>query len=75
MQEFTNSPWRDRERLCELYWGQGLTQQEIADEFSCDPDTIQKWMSRYGIPTRPSRLNVESAGLSQEQVQEILDDD
>lgn len=46
------NPWRDEDVLRELYWGDGLSYSEIADELSCGPSTVQSWMDKHGISRR-----------------------
>lgn len=48
----TDSPWRDAETLRELYWGEGLSQPEIADRLDCGVSTVTKWMGRNDIEVR-----------------------
>ena len=47
-----HQPWHDEDRLRELYWGQGLDMQEIADELECSRVTVREWMAKLGIETR-----------------------
>lgn len=46
------NPWRDEERLRQMYHGHGMTIYEIADELGAANTTISKWMNRYGIDSR-----------------------
>lgn len=41
--------YRDRETLRRLYYDDGLTQDEIADEFGCSRRTIVDWMDRFDL--------------------------
>ena len=42
------SPY-DEETLRKLYYGEGLTLDEIADRFDRGPSTIASWMDDFGI--------------------------
>lgn len=44
-----SQPWRDEDRVRELYLEQDLTQQEVAEELGCGHSTIGEWMERFGI--------------------------
>jgi len=51
--EFTDEmPWRDENTLIELYHGEQMNTQEIADELGCAATTIRKWMDRNNIEAR-----------------------
>lgn len=45
-------PWRDRDWVIEMYYGQGLTQQQMADMCGCHLQTIAKAMRGHGIVGR-----------------------
>lgn len=47
-----DKPWQDEETLRELYWGQRMSMNEMADEFGCDYTTVYRWMERNGIERR-----------------------
>lgn len=47
-----SKPWRDEERLRELYWGKRMSMREIAERFGCDYSTVYRWMDRNGIERR-----------------------
>ena len=47
-------PWRDPELLRTLYHEEGCSLRDIADKFGCTPRTVNVWMDKYGIETRPS---------------------
>jgi len=49
-----DTPWRDEETLRELYFEEGMTQQEIADELDCGGPTVSQWFQRHDIETRSS---------------------
>jgi IS30 family transposase len=45
-------PWRDEEKLRELYHEKEYSQYEIAEELGCGQNTVKKAMQRHGIETR-----------------------
>lgn len=47
-------PWQDERNLRELYWGEGMSQPEIAEAMGCSRSTIIRWFSRHDIETRDS---------------------
>lgn len=48
----SDDPWKDEDRLRELYWDGGLSQTDLADRFGVSQRTIQYWMDKFGIETR-----------------------
>lgn len=50
MKRYRNGWWLEAK-----YWGEGLTQREIADECGVAPRTIRKYMKRLDISTRELR--------------------
>lgn len=56
-----SEPWTDGARLYELYYEEGLTHAEMADELGCGKGTIARWMRRHDIAPGEARrvLNVE----------------
>lgn len=42
-------PWRDEERLRELYIEEGIDQPEIAEMMGCSRDTIWRWCEKFDI--------------------------
>jgi len=42
-------PWRDRDKLYELYKEKEMTQGEVADEWDCSRTTIRKWLEKHEI--------------------------
>ena len=45
--------YRDREWLVEAYHGQGQTLKQIGETCGVSPMTINQWLVRHGIPSRP----------------------
>ncbi|WP_161973239.1 HNH endonuclease [Halostella litorea] len=61
-QSSTSKPYRDEERLRELYHDRGLTTREIADELGCTNGTVSKYLNEFDIDTRPNwKAGVEAA--------------
>lgn len=48
----TGEPYRNKELLNDLYWREGLSQREIAEELGCGFVTVQKWMNHFDIDLR-----------------------
>lgn len=48
----SDAPWRDEERLRELYWDEGLSPREMEDVLGCTERTIWEWIGRHGMETR-----------------------
>ncbi len=46
------APWRNKNRLRELYWDDELTLKEIGDRLGCSQNTVKKWMDKFGIDRR-----------------------
>ena len=42
----------DELTLAEMYWGNGMSQEEIANELGCSKKTISKYMNKHGIDVR-----------------------
>lgn len=49
-----DAPWRDEDTLRELYHGERLSIQGIADELGATYPTVHKWLSEHGIERRSS---------------------
>jgi len=60
--KYKRTPWRDEELMRDLYWGEGMSQSEIAEELDTTQKTVSDWMDRQGIETRS------------QEVQELRDD-
>lgn len=50
----TPDAYKDEQTLRSLYWDDGLTCAEIADEYDTTSLTVSRWLNRHGIETRPS---------------------
>lgn len=55
-------PWRDRDRLMSVYWGRGLTIEEIADRWGCNHNTISYWLHKHELGARNRGANKPSDG-------------
>ena len=44
--------YKDPEVLRRMYWDEGKSAEEMADELYCSTSTIRKWMQEAGIPRR-----------------------
>ena len=42
-------PWRDADRLRELYIDQNLDRHEVAAELGCSKSAVDDWLTRHGI--------------------------
>lgn len=51
-QRHADEPWRDADTLRDLYHGQGLDIQGVANELGCTYATAQKWMDRLDVERR-----------------------
>jgi len=47
--------YKDEETLRELYWDQGMSSREIAEEFGCVKKTVLRWMKKHGIERRKEK--------------------
>lgn len=45
-------PWRDADALRDLYYGEELSQHQIAEHWDTSPDVINRWMKRHDIAAR-----------------------
>lgn len=45
--------YKDKDWLVKAYVTEGLTLQEIADACECSAMTINQWLRKHGIPSRP----------------------
>jgi len=75
----TDTPWRDKDVLYEMYWNQELDQSQIAEKLGCSRTTIKKWFNKHNLNTRSQSDVVELAhekkgGDSPWRDKEILED-
>lgn len=60
------SPWKDKDKLQELYVREQMSTVEIAEIWGCNPSTISRWLDNYGIERRSlseaQRLRYEDNG-------------
>lgn len=54
-------PHESKERLYELYWGQLLSQSEIATELDVGKHAIQEQLCEFGIPRRVTEYTRDNA--------------
>lgn len=45
--------YQDPEVLRRLYWGEGLTPDQIAERLYVSRGTVQYWMRKTGVPSKP----------------------
>lgn len=57
--EYTDKPWRNQERLEELYFERKMTIREMADELGCSSPTVSRWMGRFDIEGERDRYKYE----------------
>lgn len=76
------SAHRDERVLADLYWGEQMTQREIADELGCAHKTVDRWLRKHGIETRnateitsPSAEELEMRIWQDDQTQEGIAED
>lgn len=56
------APYKDEEKLRELYLDRNMSTVDIAEVFNCGKGTIQNWLRNYKIPIRnPSEAKIKSA--------------
>lgn len=61
--EADRHPWRDPRELVRLYYLEGLTQAEVADELGCRQRTVHRWMETYDVaPGRGAASDPEANG-------------
>lgn len=60
-------PWRDEDRLREMYHEQQMSQRAIGHELGCSPRTIRSWMDKFGIDPRSTKEAVEVSSYNDEQ--------
>ncbi|MFB6205744.1 MAG: HNH endonuclease [Haloglomus sp.] len=52
-----DTPWRDAATLQWLYWGEGLSLDDIADRLGCSDVTVLNWMEKHDIERRSEKRN------------------
>jgi len=55
----TSKPYRNHSWLNENYWGKGLTLKQIGDLCGVSPMTINQWLRKLDIPSRPRGRRIE----------------
>ena len=54
-----NEPaYKDSETLERMYWYEGKSQSEIAEELGCSATTISKYMNKFNIKTRDPSIYI-----------------
>lgn len=48
-----DQPWRDEELLRELYLDRKWSMEKIGRAFDCSSGTVDYWIKKFGIETRP----------------------
>lgn len=54
--EKKDTPWRDKEKLKQMYIGEKMACYEIADEFGVASSTVQEWLHKHDIDVRPAHI-------------------
>ena len=49
-----DAPYKDEEWMRRLYVEEGYSQLELAEKFECASSTINRWLNKLDIETRPS---------------------
>lgn len=52
-------PWKDKERMIDLYENQGYTYAEMADLFGCSDGTVSNWMKKHKADELRNGLDVD----------------
>lgn len=77
-----DAQWRDKEKLRELYFEEGLTHKEIGERLGCKQSTVTKWINEFDLQKeRPTPWKDEETlkelyheeGLTTEEIAEELD--
>ncbi|WP_245626064.1 HNH endonuclease [Haloparvum sedimenti] len=50
----TEQPWRDEDRMRDLYVDEELTSREVAERLGCSKSTVLDWLDKLGIPKDPA---------------------
>lgn len=52
-------PWKDKEKMIDLYENQGYTYAEMADKFGCSAGTVSTWMKKHNADEIRKELDIE----------------
>jgi transposase-like protein len=58
-----DKPYKDADRLRELYHGENLSSREVAERMDCDKKTILRWLENHGIVKNPQGKTVDDKRL------------
>lgn len=70
----SDAPYKDKERLDELYHGEGLSAEQIAERLDCSKASVLRWMQKHGIDRRrqkterPPGITMHSGGYERVSV-------
>lgn len=64
-------PWTDPDTLRSLYLEQSHSADDVADALQCSKKTILKWLDRHGIPTRPSKHDMDNGWRDPDLMHEL----
>lgn len=73
--EISTPAYQSKETLEELYVNEHMSMKEIAEELSCTPPTVKRWLDRHEIPTRNQAGNGEKPWHSEEHLRELYDEE
>jgi transposase len=68
--DHSDDPWWDEDRLREMYHGEGMTMEEVADEFGVSQSTIQDRFDDFGIETRSTGRSKPQPWRSRDRLRE-----
>jgi len=58
-----DKPYKDADKLRELYHGEGLSSREVAERMGCGKKTILRWLDNHGIEKAPQKKTVDDKRL------------
>ena len=61
--EYGPEPWKNPDRLDELYHGEGHSQYKIAERFDISQPTVAYWMDKFNIEARPPMHERDPRGI------------
>lgn len=61
-----DAPWTDKDTLERLYWGEGMSRQEIADKLDCTQGDVRYNMEKHGIERRKHGMHRPDAPFRKE---------